>query len=195
MLNGTEGNTVINGINFGLSAGSRFCIINKVFAPANVSAQDRYEVKTAATFTFTGGTVPPVTLDVTDLTIAGQIETPTTQASPETGASRLELTKTVENLTQAAPETETLNQAKPGDSLKYRIYYRNTGTEPINDLKVNDTVPPHTGLVASSNTCDITPSGMTCVTNVNVDELNWGLTGSLIGGSHGYVSYEVMVDN
>jgi uncharacterized repeat protein (TIGR01451 family) len=191
-LNGTEGNAVIIGINLGVSAGGRLCIIDKVYAPANVPAQDRYEVKTTATFTFAGGTVAPATLEVTDLTISGQTETPT---SPETGASRLELTKTVENLTQTTPETETVNQANPGDLLKYRFYYHNVGTAPITDLKINDTVPPFTGFVGSSNSCDITLAGMTCTPTINIDELNWNFTGPLIGGASGHVSYEVMVDN
>jgi len=187
--------TVTNGaITIG-STDNKHCIIDKVYSPANVPAQDRYEVKTTATFTFAGGTVAPTTLEVTDLTIAGQTETPTTQVSPETGASRLKLTKTVENLTQSTPETDTLNQTKPGDFLKYRIYYRNTGTGLINDLEVDDTVPPFTGFVTGSNACDVTPSGMTCTPTINIDELNWGFTGSLLGGASGNVSYEVMVDN
>ena len=194
-LNGSEGNTPISGINFGISADSKLCLINKVYAPANVAAQDRYKVQTTATFSFAGSALAPTTLEVTDLTVAGQIAVPATDATPPVGESRLELTKTVENLTQLTAETETLNTAKPGDLLKYRIYYRNTGTGSITDLKVNDSVPVSAGLVGTSAACDVVPAGMTCTPNVNFDALNWEFTGSLPGGAKGNVSYEVLVDN
>ncbi|MGB1311263.1 MAG: GEVED domain-containing protein, partial [Leucothrix sp.] len=192
-LNGTEGDTPINGVNFGIPAGGRLCLIDKVYAPANVPAQDRYEVTTTATFTYAGGSLPPAVLAVTDITTAGQ--TVATPSTPQTGESRLELTKTVENTSQGTPETETLNQARPGDFLTYRIYYRNTGTGPINDLNVNDIVPHYAGLVGGSNACNITLTGMTCTPNLNIDELDWAFTGPLISGAEGHVSYEVMVDN
>lgn len=190
-LNGAEGNVSISAMNFGLSAGNRLCIINKVYAPANVPAQDRYEVKTTATFTFTNSLIAPVALTVTDLTIAGQT------AAPTVGESRLALTKSVQNLSQVPlpPESETVNQAFPGDVLMYRIYYQNTGTGPITDLTVNDTVPVYTGLVMGSSACDNTPVGMSCTPNINNDALNWSFTGSLIGGAKGHVSYQTKVDN
>ena len=56
-------------------------------------------------------------------------------------------------------------------------------------------VPSYTGLVNGSNVCDITPTGMACTPNLNIDELSWDFTGSLVGGAEGNVSYEVMVDN
>jgi uncharacterized repeat protein (TIGR01451 family) len=113
------------------------------------------------------------------------------------GESRLELNKKVKNMTQDTAETATLNEAVPGDILSYRIYYRNLGTGPITDLKVNDKVPPFTGFISGSNVCDVTPSGMTCSANIDADfyELNWDFVGSLLGGAGGHVSYEVRVDN
>ena len=195
-LDGTESNAAIENINFGIATGAKLCIIDKVYAPSNVPAQDSYRVETTATFSYAGGSPAPAVLKVTDVTTAGQTATPTTTAAtPEVGESRLVLRKTVENLTQVTAETETANRAAPGDFLKYRIYYRNTGTGPITDLKVNDSVPAFTGFVVSSESCDVTPTGMTCNPTRNVDVLNWEFTGSLIGGAQGNVSYEVMVDN
>jgi len=194
-LDGSEGSAAINGNLFSITAGSRLCLINKVYAPPNVPAQDQYAVEITATFDYPGGNLPPLTLEVTDLTIAGEVVSPTTSTASAVGESRLVLRKSVENLTQGTSETESLNQANPGDFLKYRIYYRNTGAGPVTDLTVDDTVPAYTGLVTGSNTCDTTPPGMTCNANINIDELNWNFTGSLIGGVSGYVSYEVMVDN
>ena len=196
-LDGTEANTPVEGINFGISAGSQLCIIDKVYAPSNVAAQDSYTVETIATFNYAGGAALPSTeLKVTDITTASQTTQAATQATPSVGQSLLKLRKTVENLTQATAETETLNQAAPGDVLKYRIYYRNAGTGPITDLKVNDTVPPFTGFVLNSEACDVTPAGMTCVPTRNLEALDWEFTGSLlVGGTKGHVSYEVAVDN
>ena len=194
-LDGNESDTTINGISLGMTGGARLCLIDKVYSPANVPAQDQYEVKTTATFIYAGGILAPVTLEVTDLTIASQSVSPTAPATPEVGESGLVLRKTVENLTQATLETSTLNQASPGDVLKYRIYYRNTGTGSITDLEVNDTVPAFTGFVLSSESCDVTPVGMACIPTITIDALNWEFTGSLGGGVGGNVSYEVLVDN
>ncbi len=205
VLNGTEGNTAIAGMNFGIAAGGRLCIIDKVYAPANAPAQDQYSVETIATFTYEGGTVAPTTLKVTDLTITGQgTVTPVTPATtPVAEASRLELRKTVENMTEVAAqslnegdlETSDLNEASPGDVLKYRIYYRNTGTGNITDLKVNDSVPAYTGMVLGSDVCETTPSTLTCTPASSLDSVNWTFVGTLNGGASGHVSYQVVVDN
>ena len=192
-LDGTEANTPIIGINFGVSAGGKQCIIDKVYAPANAPQQDQYKVETTATFTFAGGVPAPIELKVNDVTITGQ--NATAPAASETGESRLKLRKTVENLTQSTAEVEGSNQANPGDVLKYRIYYRNTGTGPITDLEVNDIVPAFTGFVLGSEACDTTPAGLSCTANRNFDVLGWDFTGSLSSGAEGSVSYEVMLDN
>lgn len=198
-LNDSEGSTSVSGINFGSGPGTQLCIINKVYAPANVPAQDQYLVTTIATFTYTsgqGGAASPITLQVTDLTTAGQSLTPATQSTPAIGESRLVLTKKVINLDQAgAVEVATLNQAKPGDLLQYRIYYRNTGIGPITDLEINDNVPEYTVLESNTALCNTPPTGMICTPNINAETLNWQFTGDpLVGGAGGYVSYEVRVN-
>ncbi|PWQ97949.1 GEVED domain-containing protein [Leucothrix arctica] len=203
-LNGTEGNTPITGMNLGVGAGGQLCIIDKVYAPANAPAQDRYTVETTATFNYAGGMLPSTTLSVSDLTITGQAATPLpTPTIPAIGASRLELTKTVENMSEViaqgliegALETSSLNQAKPGDVLRYRIYYRNTGIGSITDLKVNDSVPVYTDLILASATCENTPASLTCTPASSSAAVNWIFVGSLNGGASGSVSYEVMVEN
>lgn len=194
-LNGAEGNVTINGINLGIAAGGRLCIIDKVYAPSNVPARDRYKVQTTATFAYNGNALPSIILKVSDLTIAGQTVLPATQTTPLVGESRLVLTKTVENITQRTSETKTLNVAKPGDTLKYRLYYSNTGTGSITDLVVDDQVPAYAGFVSGSNLCVVTPVDMACTPSFTVDKLNWGFSGALVGGASGSVSYEVIVDN
>ena len=186
VLNGSEASSPISGTNFGINSGDRLCIIDKVFAPSNVLVGDQYRVTTTADFTYAGGTAGATTLRVTDLT--------TTRQSG-TDSSTLELSKTVENISQGTAETSNLNEARPGETLMYRLYYRNTGTGPISNLEVNDVIPPYTGLVSGSPQCDSTPSGLACSASVTGTEINWLFTGSgLSGGSSGVVSYQVTVD-
>jgi uncharacterized repeat protein (TIGR01451 family) len=189
-LNGTEANTAITNMDFTVNAGSRVCIIDKVFSPSNAASQDQYEVNTKATFSFAGGILSDATLEVTDLTLTGQ-----TAAGNQVSPSRLELTKTVENLTQMTSETTTLNTAKPMEILRYHLYYRNSGSEPITDLHVRDAVPAYTQYIINSSACDTTPTFMTCTPNVNIEELTWDFTGTLPSGSAGKVSYEVIINN
>jgi len=191
ILNGSEGSTPIAGINLGINGGQQLCIINKVYAPANVPAQDQHQLITNAKFTYSGGGLGVENLKVIDLTTAGA----DAAVAPDSGSASLKLRKTVENLTQGTAETATLNQANPSDVLKYRIYYRNSGTGAIAELKVNDTVPVYTGLVVGSEACEVTPASLTCTPNVSLDKLDWGFVGSLLGGGSGHVSYEVVVDN
>lgn len=187
-------------MNLGINAGEQLCIINKVFAGSNVSAQDRYLLSTTASFTYTGGITE--SLIVNDVTTASGNVSPTQPASTDTpvtpavGASRLVLSKTVKNLYQLGSEETTKNEANPGDFLEYRISYRNTGTGPITDLKINDNVPDYSAFVLDSARCDVTPPNMTCTPIVGPDtSIRWDFTGApLLGGESGSVSFQVMVD-
>ena len=185
-LSTVETNSPIASTSFPATAANPLCIINKVSAPANVIPTDQYIVEITATFTYAGGIAAPLTMSVTDQTVA---------VDDNMGGSRLELTKSVENLTQGTPETATLNQASPGDTLKYRLYFTNTGADPLTELTLNDTVPEYTTLVAGSVLCDVVPTTMSCSPSINSDALDWGFTGGLTGGTAGYVSFLVTVDN
>jgi len=200
VLNGKEAAATISNMNFGVSAGEQFCLINKVFAASNLPQGARYRATTQATFTYAGGTASPLTLITHDMSIVGGKVSPslpqttTNPVTEEVGESRLVLRKTVENMSQGGGETVTSNQAKPGDFLVYRVYYRNAGTGPITDLKVNDTVPDFTHYVLDSAKCVSEPAGLSCTPTINGPYLKWLFTGSLLGGAQGSVSYEVMVD-
>ncbi|RVU86433.1 DUF11 domain-containing protein [Leucothrix sargassi] len=218
-LNGSEGSAALGPINLGVGAGERICLITKVYAPSNVAAQDQYRVTTTASFNYGGNSADTVDLTVTDITTAGQVAAPTvpatpaepatpatpttpaepavaaTPVTPSVGPSRLELRKSVQNVTQNTAETQTMNQAAPGDVLKYRIYYSNTGTGPITDLQINDTAPPYTMFRLGSDKCDNTPSGLSCLPVMGFDSVEWEFTGTLHGGASGNVSYEVIIDD
>ena len=181
VLNGAEASAVIEGIGLGIPANGRWCIINKVYAPADAPAGDQYNVVTTADFEYSG-TASSLQMTVTDITTVAN------------DVSGLKLHKTVQNVTQNSAETSQMNQANPGDYLLYRIYYRNTGTSPITDLKVDDTAPPYTDMQAASASCDVTPTGMTCSPVVAAQSVKWTFTGAMPGGSSGQVSYQVRID-
>ena len=194
ILNGTEANIPLEGINLGVPANGRWCVINKVYAPANAPASDSFRVITTASFSYTGGAASDIAMKVTDVTTIGSNVSPTTAANPETGASRLTLKKTVKNVTQNGDESSQLSQGSPGDYLLYRIYFRNTGTGPIDDLKVNDTAAEFTQLQPATASCDVTPTAMTCAPVIGIGAVEWEFTGSLVGGASGQVSYQVRID-
>jgi len=199
VLVGSEAAAVVDGLNFGVASGTQFCLINKVFAPANVPIGDRYRVITRAELSYSNN-MPSTVLQVKDVITAGGKSSPSlpatvkTPVTPVQGASRLQLRKSVQNTSQGTSETKTMNQAKPGDFLTYRIYYRNTGSGPISELMLNDTVPDFTHYVLESATCQQPPAGLSCSPSINGPHLKWVFTGTLQGGAQGVVSYDVMVD-
>ncbi|PWQ97378.1 GEVED domain-containing protein [Leucothrix pacifica] len=260
VLNGSEGAAPLTSP-VALSAASSVCLINKVYAPSNVAANDTYIQTITAAFDYENTYAGTQSLVVRDVTTSQQVQAPTLPATPEVvatpavpaqpaqpatpnvpatigepatdttpavpatpevpstpyipetdpepaqapvaatpvveelGPSRLELRKTVRNVTKDSEETATVNTAEPGDRLEYRIYYSNTGTGPITDLVVNDTVPPYTTLFGNAS-CGTEPSGMSCTASpLGLDDsLKWTFTGTLSGGSGSSVSYRVEID-
>ncbi|MCK5896461.1 MAG: hypothetical protein KAG20_06625, partial [Cocleimonas sp.] len=167
--------------------GETICLLNKVYAPSAVLAGETYSNYITADFDYANALAGIARLNVTDITKASVQNTPA-------GSSRLELRKTVQNISQNTAETDRQNKAKPGDILKYRIYYSNTGTGAITDLMVNDSVPEFTLLHANSANCDSTPVGLNC-SPVELDpDVDWRFTGTLKGGAKGWVSYEVIIE-
>jgi uncharacterized repeat protein (TIGR01451 family) len=188
-LEGAEANTPILAALI-TSADTKLCIINKAYAPANVVAGESYTNVITANFDFNGNALAgTTTLTVTDLSKA--------EVQQVTGNSRLKLIKKVENISQGTPITTTQNQAKSGDTLKYYIHYKNTGTGPITDLKINDTVPEFTTLNGLPSCQLPLPASLTsCTANVNGDDIEWifGINDVLKGGSEGVVDYQVTID-
>ncbi len=173
------------------------CLVNKVYAPNNVTNGETYANAITAVFDFNGNTIAgSETLKVTDLTKA-TANTPATPTNPTGGNSKLELRKTVQNITQNGAETETQNQAKSNDVLKYRIYYSNVGNAPLIDLIIRDTIPAFTSIVGSP-VCELPlPNDLTsCTPSVSVGAIEWVFPASdtLKAGGEGVVSYEVKID-
>lgn len=194
-LDGAEVNAPV-GTNLTSTAGTSICLINKVYAPANVSAGENYINVITANFTF-GNPANVIagtsTLKVTDLTKV---------SVDSQGASRLELKKTVQTyrgmpLSAVSAETETQNEALPGDVLKYRIYYSNTGNAPLTDLLIKDVIPEFTTLNSAPVCESPLPASLTsCTPAVSGQNLEWVFPANdeLKAGNGGIVSYEVIID-
>ena len=167
------------------------CIINKVFASSAASNGESYINSINANFRYGNGVlIANSTLKITDLSKVAS-------GGSNAGTSRLELIKTVENITQGGAETETQNEAKGGDVLRYRIYYSNTGTGVITDLKVNDVVPEFTALLTQPSCETPLPASLTsCVATMTGSDIEWvfGINDVLKGGASGMVSYEVEIE-
>lgn len=172
------------------TANQDICILHKVFAPSTASNGQQSVGTLTADFVYGNGTTLAAnqTLVNTDTTTVTTIET-------ADKAGKLELVKSVQNITQGTAETETQNAAKPGDVLQYRITYRNTGTAGITDLNVNDSAPPFTTYVNGTAACPSTPTSLSCSANTsNEPDVVWSFTGTLEAGAQGSVVYRVQVE-
>ena len=187
-LNGTEASAPLTNP-MAVAAGVPLCVINKVYAPANTPAGDQYIQTLSAVFDTGNALAASQTLTVQAVTVAQQAA-----ADNSVGASRLQLVKKVQNLTQGTAETETLNAALPGETLRYRIHYRNTGKGPINDLVINDSAPVLTELSSGSAACVSTPTSLSCNPVVSGSAIQWQFSGTLLGGQQGIVSYQVVIE-
>ena len=172
------------------TAGADICLINKVYAPNNVANGESFSNVITANFDFNNAIAGSKILKVTDFTKAA--------ANTEiTGNAKLELRKTVENITQGTAETDTQNNAKPGDVLRYRIYYSNVGNAPLTDLIINDTLPEFTS-IHSSPICEMPlGNGLTsCTPTENMGDIIWSFPANdkLDAGAKGVVSYEIKID-
>lgn len=166
------------------------CLINKVYAPNGISAEETYRNVIQADFDYGNALAGNVVLNVTDTT-------KTSANGTAKGSSRLELRKTVKNITQNTAETDRRNQAKLNDILEYNIYYSNTGTGVITDLVINDVIPEFTRLNGTPTCQTPLPVNLTaCSANVIGDDIEWifGATDVLKGGAKGSVSYRVTIE-
>jgi uncharacterized repeat protein (TIGR01451 family) len=190
-LDGTEASAPIAN-NLATSANMNICLINKVYAPNNVANGETYHNVISANFDFNNALAGTVTLKATDLS-----KTATNDDHNPTKSSKLELRKTVQNITLGTPATETQNQAKPGNILEYAIHYSNTGTGVITDLKINDVIPEFTVLNGMPICQMPLPTSLTnCSATVNNANIEWifGVNDVLTSGAKGIVSYKVTIE-
>lgn len=161
----------------------QLCLVHAASIPVTAKNQESITIKAQMAL---GGFSPAITLSasVVDSTLVNT-------SNGSTG--KLELTKTVRNVTHATQQGR-VNYAKPGDILEYRIEYYNSASVAIEDLKINDTIPAFTELVTGNSTC-IPPQGggLTCLSTVESNHMQWRFSGVLVAGAKGIVTYQVRV--
>lgn len=127
------------------------------------------------------------------------------------GNSSLDLFKEVRNVTTSGPWGAS-NEAKPGQTLEYRVTYKNLSAAPMAQVVIADTVPAYTTFVSA--TAGTVPSGLgncTMHTPKNVEPapavsctatqtpggtgvIKWSFDGTLGSTATGFVSFTVLVD-
>ncbi len=84
-------------------------------------------------------------------------------------------------------------EALPGDTLTFRIDYRNMGNTPIRGVSIVDSLLPRLEYVKGTSQG---PKGTVFSANENrvgSSELNWTLPGVIVPGASGYVSFKAIV--
>jgi uncharacterized repeat protein (TIGR01451 family) len=163
-----------------VNAGDTVCIVVRDSVPATAP----YNSKAVITVTaLVNGTQ---SLTRTDVTTVGA-----------TAGSGLTLAKTVRNVTQGTA-AGTANSARPGDVLEYSITFTNTTAGLLSNIVVTDATPAYTqyqaGACATPLPGNLTGCTVTQQPAVNgVGSVVWTLTGSLLSGTGGTVSYTVRV--
>jgi len=178
-LNGAEGSTALTGA-VAVNAGDTVCIIVRESIPATAP----YNAQNVVSVTATPSSGSAI------------VRTDTTTVGAAAG-SGLTLAKSVRNVTQGGT-AGTANTARPNDILEYTITFTNTGSGPVSAIVVTDATPAYT--LYQSAQCsaplpaNLTACGVTSQPAANgAGSIVWTLTGSLLSGGSGAVSYQVRV--
>lgn len=181
-----------------VAAGAQSCIIVRQFIPANAPLGASSRVVVQADFSYANAN-PALSASFTlqDVTLVGR--------------EGLALKKEVRNLTQNGSFSIN-NQARPGETLEYRITFTNQADASISNVTVNDTTPAYSSFIsAASGTTPATLTGCTKRTPANrapepavpcdavqtaggSGALEWRFEGAVEPGASGSVSYRVKVD-
>ncbi len=180
------GEAVISGA-ITVAAGDTICVLARIQAASGApeNAELTFEVQADTAFS---STVLTDTLTNTDRVVVG-------------GAASLAIAKKVRNVTQGMA-FGTSNTASPGETLEYRLEFRNVGASPVFNVNIFDKTPGFTSLSATLPAVTTAPAGMACsiVTPAGggsagyVGPLQWQCTGTMAPGDVGEVRFLVRVD-
>lgn len=169
-----------------VTAGTRICLVARVTASGAAAAGSSiaFDVVADTSYGATG---------------LVQQERNTDVVRVDGSDGRLELRKTVRNLTQGTPEGVS-NGATLGDVLEYRITLQNPGNLPATQIMIHDRTPPYTVLaVAIPSPVDL-GNGVVCTvaapaTNTAgyAGSLRWDCSGTLAPGAGGVVAFQVSI--
>lgn len=176
------GETVLTGTST-LNPVQSICVVHRVNVPINASAGAQQVVSLQANGTATSGNKPVTSNTVTDTTLVGSA-----------GLDMKKGVRVVSSCPSTVNDTNafvTANQARNGNFLEYEITYRNNSTKNLVDVMVKDSVP--TGMVFQSQTCNTTPTGITCTPTQSGNSLRWSMAGKLPPATSGTVRYCVSI--
>lgn len=169
-----------------VAADTRICLVARVTASAAAApgATIAFDVVADTTYGATG--------------LAGQ-DRNTDLVRVEGAGGRLELRKTVRNLTKNTPEGVS-NGATLGDVLEYRIYLENPGNLPATQIVIHDRTPPYTQLAAAIPSPVDVGDGVVCSvaepapnTAGYSGALRWECSGTHAPGASGSVAFRVEI--
>ncbi|NJD88158.1 MAG: DUF11 domain-containing protein, partial [Betaproteobacteria bacterium] len=175
-LDGTEGAAPLSG-SVAVAAGGSVCIIVRDSIPGAAPYNAQNVITVTATF---NGTQNYTRTDTTTVGAAG-------------GAG-LTLAKTVRNVTQGGT-AGTTGTALPNDILEYTITYTNTSAGTVSAIVITDATPAFT--LYQSAACGALPGNVTGCSVTTQPAVNgtgsvvWTLTGTLLSGGSGSVTYQV----
>ena len=157
-----------------MTAGQTVCLVLEHRLPAGARAGDAELVTLGASMSYLNASPALVTVvslgDRTTVIDAGS----------------LELVKTVDRVS-----------ARPGDVLTYNITYRNLGAQPLSAILIRDATPIHTVFVSAG--CGTLGGGLaSCGLTTQpaasaAGDVTWSLSGSLLPGASGTVTFQVRV--
>ncbi|WP_158522019.1 SdrD B-like domain-containing protein [Moraxella osloensis] len=176
------GETVLTGTST-LNPVQSICVVHRVNVPINASAGAQQVVSLQANGTATSGNTPVTSNTVTDTTLVGSA-----------GLDMKKGVRVVSSCPSTVNDTNafvTANKARNGNFLEYEITYRNNSTKNLVDVMVKDSVP--TGMVFQSQTCNTTPTGITCTPTQSGNSLRWSMAGKLPPATSGTVRYCVSI--
>ncbi|MCG9705789.1 GEVED domain-containing protein [Photobacterium damselae] len=177
-----------------VSGNTAVCLLSKVFVPADAPLNALYHYDIAADMTFADSAA-------TGHGVTRQVLDKDTVRATFSGAGELKLEKTVRNITQGTA-VGVSNQGRPGDVLEYTITFTNVGSDDLTEVSIFDSTPSYTELSQAIDcTSGSVPASLSCIpvtangTNTvgYEGEVRWDMTGSLLAGAQGTVTYQIII--
>ncbi|MCJ7873961.1 GEVED domain-containing protein [Phaeobacter sp. J2-8] len=169
-----------------VTAGMRICLVARVTASAAAApgSSIAFDLVADTSYGVTGLTEQLRNSDVVRV---------------EGSDGRLQLRKTVRNITQGTPEGVS-NGATLGDVLEYRIYLENPGNLPAAEIVIHDRTPPYTSLAGAVPSPVNVGADVVCTlaepasnTAGYAGSLRWECTGTHAPGATGSVAFQVAI--
>jgi uncharacterized repeat protein (TIGR01451 family) len=87
----------------------------------------------------------------------------------------------------------SVQEAEPGDTVSYVIFYRNMGNTPITNVSIADSLLPRLEYVKGTSRGPAGTAFTADMNRVGSTELRWQLPGVLAPGAVGHVSFDAIV--